>query len=143
MSVLCDAPLTCDIEWCVPAHCTNMSKEFDESDLNCGGPDCRPCFPGQKCVSGSDCESGVCMNSTCQASAHVDGTWNDGETGVDCGCDEGGCEPCPDGQGCALPNDCKSNVCFYGVCRPASCFNGALDQAEEAIDCGGLHCSPC
>ena len=47
-------------------HCFNGRKDFDETDIDCGGVDCGACS-GVNCASGSDCASGLCVNGRCVA----------------------------------------------------------------------------
>ena len=50
--------------------CSNLKKDDGESDIDCGGSACPPCYPGQRCVGDLDClsrlcgaEDGLCMIS--------------------------------------------------------------------------------
>ena len=47
-----------------------------------------------------------------------------------------------DGVACLTDTDCYSGYCRDSICRTASCFNGAKDEDEDAVDCGGS-CSAC
>jgi hypothetical protein len=54
---------------CYKLTCANAQKDGDETDVDCGGniglpAACPRCAPGQKCVSGSDCASGMCIGGT-------------------------------------------------------------------------------
>ena len=73
------------------ASCTDGLLNGEETDIDCGGPQCPACNDGQKCLVGSDCLSGVCDPSflVCLPPSCFDGVKNDGEEGVDCG------GPCP------------------------------------------------
>ena len=42
------------------ATCTDGVRNGNETDVDCGGPDCDPCDTGEECMDGSDCASGVC-----------------------------------------------------------------------------------
>ena len=50
-------------EFGAPNSCTNGVQDGTETDLNCGGA-CPKCPNGDLCVSGSDCQSGLCANGT-------------------------------------------------------------------------------
>ena len=160
---------TCDVEDSNGDSVLNGN----ESDTDCGGPDCNACADGERCRLNSDCLSlvcdldapdmqgrGVCSVPTCQ-----DDAINGGETALNCG---GPCPGCQPGQMCRLDSDCASEVCDRdgdnapdplvvapavetpadGVCLSATCTdlrtNGpAIDQMETDTDCGGPNCPPC
>lgn len=73
------------------ATCTDGKKNGKETDIDCGGPTCPACADEKTCKSGTDCSSGVCTNSICQAPSCTDGVKNGNEIGVDCG---GSCPSC-------------------------------------------------
>lgn len=54
----------CDSGACRPAHCGNLVKDADETDLDCGGS-CHACSSGQSCSAATDCSSGFCGDSVC------------------------------------------------------------------------------
>ena len=73
----------------------------------------------------------------------IDGVLNGSETDTDCG---GSCATCADGAHCLQDSDCTSGLCdpVLEECIPAeSCTDGALNQDETGVDCGGLLCDPC
>jgi hypothetical protein len=83
------------------------------------------------------CDSGACA---VHASVSCFNRVRDGvETDVDCG---GICRKCPGGARCTSADDCASNVCESGVCRPPSCVDGISDGFETDIDCG-WNCPGC
>src|SRR5688572_23304953 len=45
--------------------CSDGVQNGDETDVDCGGPDCSPCADGGACLVDGDCESGTCDNGTC------------------------------------------------------------------------------
>jgi hypothetical protein len=47
--------------------CFNGAKDCQETDVDCGGPDCEPCAPGKHCNTSSDCFFS-CLNGTCTSS---------------------------------------------------------------------------
>ena len=106
------------------------------------------CATSRQCPSGYDCAAdGYCwrhghvpMSSDPCADQAQDGD----ETGVDCG---GPTCPtrCPVDQGCAIAADCASGVCNLttGRCVADDCADGARDDAESDIDCGGGTCPGC
>ena len=72
--------------------CSDGILNGDETDVDCGGPDCPDCPSFNMCETYSDCISGVCVGGICQPPACDDGVQNGGETGVDCGGPD--CPPC-------------------------------------------------
>lgn len=120
------------------AHCTNATKDGDETGVDCGGT-CSPCKDGDGCKVGPDCQSLVCEGGTYLAPACDDKAKNGSETDVDCGGMT--CPVCPTGKECRDATDCKSGMCAGGVCG-ASCSDGAKNGGETGSDCGGP-CAPC
>lgn len=120
------------------AHCSNATKDGDETGVNCGGT-CSPCKDGGGCKVGPDCESHVCGGGTCLAPACDDKAKNGDETDLDCGGVT--CPTCPTGKACGESTDCKSGKCTGGVCE-ASCSDGTKNGGETGADCGGP-CASC
>lgn len=127
-----------------PTHCSNLVKDDDETDLDCGGS-CVGCGENATCGGNSDCETGFCdpQLKQCKTQSCNDGARNGQETDIDCG------SACPtkcalDRQ-CISSRDCISGNCEFGSCKkPTPCSNGILDQGEGDIDCGTycpLRCS--
>src|SRR5688500_1606313 len=46
--------------------CFDGFHNTNETGVDCGGPDCEPCTPGQACLEPSDCTTEVCENGECQ-----------------------------------------------------------------------------
>jgi len=134
---------TCTMGKCVPPICSNMMKDTNETDVDCGGP-WLPCADTMACKAGTDCASGVCQGATpntktCQPASCGDGIKNGNETDVDCGgaeCLAQGA-PCLDSWMCKSPADCESGVCKSGVCEAPSCTDGVQNGMETGVDCGG------
>jgi hypothetical protein len=140
----CSSGFECDKDQCVPLTCKNNLKEDPETDTDCGGPACRVCKEDLSCLEPSDCLSNVCTANICQKSTHADGQKNDTETGVDCGHPGGLSNMCADGEGCGASNDCKSGVCYLGICQAPTCVDATQNGEETGVDCGGpAPCSPC
>ena len=152
---LCESDRTCDNEaqcasgicregTCRTPGCNDAILNGDESDVDCGGVECRSCAFGGRCRDGADCISrscaidgpdlGICQSATC-----VDGIQNGQETDIDCGGPR--CEPCTDQRHCEADDDCASGHCFDGLC--ISCNDGILNGDEVDVDCGGLRCVLC
>ncbi|MDC0675965.1 lamin tail domain-containing protein [Nannocystis radixulma] len=120
--------------------CDDAIVNGDETDIDCGGPDCAPCDDDQACQGPADCQSQVCSDGLCQAPTCSDGAHNGSETDVDCGGPE--CDPCAAGLGCDGPQDCESGVCD-GVCAVPNCNDDTMNGDETDVDCGGDTCDPC
>ena len=124
---------------CISTACIDMSLDGAETDIDCGGPVCKPCGTGKTCLHGTDCASHICA-STCQAPSCSDGVQNGAESAIDCG---GGCPTlCNVGQGCANDGDCLGGACSSGACQP-TCKDLVKDAAESDVDCGGVNCAGC
>jgi hypothetical protein len=127
---------------CQTPSCTDMVKNQDETDIDCGGMVCTArCSDGKHCLANADCTSNLCQLNKCRPAtcnnAMKDGT----ETDVDCG--GAACVPCATGKKCTLNTDCSTGVCQSGTCRLATCGNGTKDGTETDVDCGGTSCGHC
>lgn len=138
----CPGALVCDVNMCVPAYCVDGMLSPLETDVDCGGPDCRKCDIELACQVGSDCTSEVCELGICQIPTHTDGVKNHFETGADCGVPGPLAFPCKDGEGCFNEKDCLSQVCYNGICQPPNCHDARINGSETDVDCGGS-CPPC
>ena len=119
---------------CQVASPTDLTRNGDESDIDCGGALAPKCGNALKCVGKTDCASGVCTGNICQAPA-IDGTKNGTETDIDCG---GPTAPaCIDGKTCGVGDDCTSKVCTGGTCRAPSPTDNVKNGVETDVDCGG------
>ena len=128
---------------CVAATCTDKILNGNESDIDCGGPDCLACSSNLKCNDDTDCASFVCNNNVCALPSCTDGIMNGGETDVDCGGNN--CPKCDIGLGCQLNRDCISAACPMAthICNGGSCTDMMKDGNETDVDCGGDTCAPC
>jgi hypothetical protein len=61
----------CDDGQCRPAHCGNAALDPGETDVDCGGSDCRPCGYDRQCQRAQDCATGSCSNDRCAPSLAV------------------------------------------------------------------------
>jgi hypothetical protein len=150
----CPGGTTCDHGTCKPSHCTDNTKDANETDVDCGGPDCLPCGTGKTCNDHNDCFGQLCSAGECVAPSCSDGFQNAAETDVDCG--GGTCSPCAAGQVCLQPSDCESRVCTPSTasgtpdrCAAPTCTDGVQNGVETGVDCGGpdvdggASCPPC
>lgn len=149
----CTDPLNPDCSagnQCIPETCTDGMKNVDETDLDCGGPDCDPCDTGKLCNTATDCYHGVCdVGGTCAAPTCTDGVqnggdylMNNGETDLDCG---GPCgATCGPNKVCDVNGDCVGNQCtgMGGTCVP-NCSDQVKNNVETDVDCGGGTCGGC
>jgi hypothetical protein len=105
------------------ASCTDLQKNGEETDVDCGGRSCAPCAAGAACAMGTDCQSAICTNVTCQAPSCTDLALNGNETDLNCG---GSCPACAQGKHCSKASDCSTGNCTAGVCESRSCVDGVL-----------------
>jgi hypothetical protein len=135
---------TCQAGKCVPMHCTNTVKDGNETDVDCGGPECNKCGLGQLCLtSDPDCESRACSGTPkkCVAPSCQDTRKNGQETAEDCGGPS--CAKCAPTLACLLHSDCDSGVCKDNICQAPSCTDATQNGGETGVDCGGPTCDPC
>lgn len=127
------------------AHCTNGTKDVDESDEDCGGIACDGCDVGKNCGDDDDCASLKCNTATnvCSAPLCTDGVQNGNETDKDCG---GSCaQKCGDAKKCIVGSDCSSFVCNATTltCSAPSCTDSVKNGTEGDVDCGGPCTTKC
>jgi hypothetical protein len=98
------------------------------------------CYQGQ-CVACIDdkvaCGGNlVCYGTLCVPPHCVNNQWDPGagEMAKDCG---GSCQPCDTGDPCKVGTDCTQKVCANGSCQAPTCSDGAQNNSETGIDCGG------
>lgn len=119
--------------------CTDGRKNGQETDVDCGGPDCDACGNQASCLEDRDCASEYCHNGLCQVPSCTDGLLNGDETDVDCG--GSACPRCPVDKLCLLDSDCESDMAQgWGQCQfPAvedSCVNeGVRTQLVTEFFC--------
>lgn len=94
--------------------CFDGKQNGQESDVDCGGPACEPCFPGGHCTQASDCQPWdyppACHHPVCEA----------GICGVDtstCECHED--SECDDGDVCTR-DSCGRNQCRHNPVTPCN-----------------------
>ncbi len=69
---------------CVAPTCDDAVKNADETDIDCGGPNCPTCGLGDACGEDADCDIGVCSqqvcvsNKSCKSLLAGDATLKDG-----------------------------------------------------------------
>ncbi len=125
----------------VEPTCGDETQNGQETDVDCGGPDCEACEAEQSCSMNSDCQSGVCDEGVCAAPSCGDEVQNGGETDVDCGGPD--CEACEVEKSCEAAEDCESEVCQEGACVESSCGDDTQNGGETDVDCGGPDCGGC
>ncbi len=126
---------------CIATSCDDNSLSGDETDVNCGGPDCVGCEVGKICDVPGDCASTYCniVTHECVATSCEDTLLNGDESALNCG---GSCAGCLPGVTCDGPGDCASQRCDVDVCTAVTCASGAQEGDETGVDCGGS-CPPC
>jgi hypothetical protein len=108
----------CDVfnHVCITNSCQDHTKDYAETDIDCGGGTCPACALGKGCWSPSDCASTVCDTLTrkCIESQCADHVQDGAETDIDCG-GNGGCPACNVGQKCLTNFDCISGHFCNGI----------------------------
>ncbi|MBM3204546.1 hypothetical protein FJZ48_01015 [Candidatus Uhrbacteria bacterium] len=109
------------------ATCQDGLHNNQESDTDCGGPNCGRCSNGRRCQLNTDCVSLTCSGGFCaNANTCNNGQTDVGETDVDCGGQS--CAGCAFGRVCKLSSDCQQGLsCVGGRCgnQQQACANGA------------------
>ena len=96
--------------------CQNSILDGNETDIDCGGPDCDACVNGSFCIVGTDCTSGLCeLNMCTEVNLCTNGLFDQWETDIDCGGPN--CDPCFSGNECISNTDCMSGSCLNFICQ--------------------------
>jgi hypothetical protein len=141
----CKAKLICDAAKgaCADWSCTDLRKNQDETDVDCGGT-CPGCGTDKVCVVAGDCKDRICAAGRCAAPKCSDLTKNGNEGDVDCG---GSClKKCANEAFCNLGLDCESGVCSDTspqTCLPPTCSDNTKNGDETDVDCGGKCATKC
>ncbi|MFW5879069.1 MAG: hypothetical protein ACOCVR_04540, partial [Myxococcota bacterium] len=126
--------------------CDDQIRNGDETDVDCGGPDCLPCPDDKQCLVDTDCINESCIDGICDPGDTCENGVKDGnESDVDCG---GDCGPCEDGFECNEEEDCEPVfvgwACEEGVCGGMyTCIDYEVSGRETDVDCGGGICRAC
>jgi hypothetical protein len=108
----CDPPdgRTCD-DTChsiASTQCTNRSQDGEETDVDCGGPECPPCPADAMCLVDTDCQR---LLPECDSFAGCDGV-------------------CYENHGCEGAGSCT------GICTPGEgCSSVIADVDSDGFDC--------
>ncbi|MCX6706546.1 MAG: hypothetical protein NT001_00165 [Candidatus Woesearchaeota archaeon] len=131
------------------SSCSDLKKNGDETDLDCGGS-CSPCELTMACIGDSDCKSNYCSGGICKETTCTDaiknGPLNRIESDIDCG---GYCSvlgfKCDPGKECGMDDDCKTGFCNpdIGKCAESTCTDGLKGPDEGDVDCGGTCLEKC
>ena len=154
---------------CSTANCSDGTKNNQETDIDCGGPNCAKCADGKSCGADSDCQSGDCANGTCQQQQQMNlQSCSDIINCVDqCGQDThcinscilnaqqvakqnyNGWTTCGSNNNCSQAScycqNCPqlSQACIPSQCSAATCSDGMKNYRETDVDCGGSVCPGC
>jgi len=55
----------CNNHVCELTNCFNMSHDFDEADVDCGGVCVKKCQSGMSCIESLDCVNKACTDNVC------------------------------------------------------------------------------
>jgi hypothetical protein len=135
----------CLLGRCLIAYCSDGHQDYDETGVDCGGPNCPACAVGQTCFAPSDCAvgQGQCIANVCSKDYCSDGVHDYDEGAIDCGGPS--CPACTGAINCNTASDCApgQGVCLLGHCMTAYCSDGHQDYDETGPDCGGPNCKHC
>lgn len=141
----CTGNRSCDSNHTCQDLCSDGIKDYDESDVDCGGS-CPTCPNGKLCATNVDCASdycvdGYCCNSDCSfacEACNLAGSLGDcqplpkntedpgicdslhGTCGGQCACSQTGDCKLATGSMCSQDSDCASGICGVGsgLCKP-------------------------
>lgn len=100
--------------------CHDRVIDGNEIDVDCGGSCALECPDGGRCIEATDCDSGSCNGTTCEAASCTDGVRNGFETDVDCGSTCGACEV---GKQCYSDGDCGAGHSCGAPCTDTICID--------------------
>lgn len=129
-----------------PTPCTNNEKDGKETDVDCGGGECKKCSAGKQCNGGGDCVSGGCnaADKTCSDPAAAAAAANDfvANAGVSTLSDRGECTLLDTVAFCAsFSNDiegCRAAFEDGFGCMPCAnykTFSGYRDLCRTSLQC--------
>ena len=99
--------------------CRDRIRDAAETDVDCGGPTCQPCWDDRACTVPGDCFSNACVANKCAPASCTDNVRDGYESDVDCGAT---CAACATGLVCAADSDCTSASCDNGVAVTGRCL---------------------
>ncbi len=110
--------------------CKNRRIDGNETDIDCGGPQCPACEIDKNCIQDSDCQSNYCDTrlNLCKSPTCSDNVKNGNETDVDCG---GDCEPCDRHEQCETDSDCSTGYCSPSVGQCLTKPKSTTDKEDE------------
>src|SRR5262245_59172257 len=112
------------------SSCHDLIQGGDETDIDCGGPQCPSCPDGRLCTSTRDCASLLCRGGVCASQAC-------GPKGALCGPGE----PCGD-QGCSCGNAVNDEGPACDRVRTSACSQGECICPPTGRSCAaGQHCT--
>lgn len=127
---------SCTVDSCIGDQAANLPSEVGAPCGDNGGKVCNGIGGCVECLTGTDCESGLCEQGKCVPSSCFNNSKDGTESDVDCG--GPACPACADGKVCAAGSDCTSDVCSGGTCQAPSCDDGVKNGLETDLDCGGM-----
>ncbi len=137
--------------------CTDGIPNGDETDEDCGGPDCPKCDTDEICTGNDDCLSAHCGGagpgdvactdapaSCCQAPRCNDSITNGTESDRDCGDLASLCPRCVPSDTCRTAADCNGGACSglpVSTCQTPTCGDGVTGPGEVCDDGNTSSCS--
>ncbi len=115
--------------------CDNGKLDGQETDVDCGGPDCSDCTSGAECTQWSDCASKFCDSGTGACAACIADQDCTAAT-PDTDCVNGICtqrDLKSKGEECGAGTECQSDHCIDGYCCDSACGDG---DSADCQSCG-------
>lgn len=131
----------CDLAGNECVSCSDGVKNGEETDVDCGGPDCgaclgKPCDVQHGCGNHTFCSplDDICCSTACDGKCEACAEAKTGEPNGTCAPVTYGTDP--DNE-CATLGSCGAAP---GKCR---CEDGVKNADESDVDCGGAVCEGC
>jgi hypothetical protein len=117
-----------------PETCSDDLENEDETDVDCGGPDCDPCEADATCEVDADCASTICTDGACVEAVCGDSVVN-GDEDCDVGRETDECDAdctfaeCGDGYFNSRVEECEPDPDFdiWQRCSPTCVYGVDLD----------------
>ena len=115
------------------SNCMDNVKNGDETDVDCGGPNCPGCDSAESCSVNGDCISGNCSGANTCGDPTPSPTSSPTLSPTSS----------PTISPTSAPTTSSPTAAPTKVPTANSCSNGLTDNLETGVDCGGGYCRPC
>ena len=131
-----DGVTASDADVAVSPSCDDGKQSGEQTDIDCGGPNCPPCQGGMKCDEGGDCISELCTDGSCEDDCADHQTRCDGQC-VDTDNNDAHCGQC--GEPCTGIAVCSGGACVDSCPSGQDACNGGCHNFDSSDE----HCGEC